>query len=83
MEMSLLNVEYNEGVFRLELLMDEESRYFDVLVKHSGNIEYMKHDEELNPILFLNVHNMMKLNRIIKDFKNEKPVVFPIYIGEF
>jgi hypothetical protein len=83
MKMTLLNVEYNERVFRLELLMDEETRYFDVLIKHSGSIEYLKHDEKLNSILFLNVHNMMKLNHIIKDFKNEKPVVFPIDIGEF
>lgn len=85
MKMTLLDITYNiqENILYLTLQIDDKTRHFKVFVKKSGDIEYMTHEEELSSILHLNVHHMMKLNRLIKAVKNGECVIFPIVIGEF
>ncbi len=85
MKMILLNVVYEtkEKILHLTLLIDKETKYFDVFVKQSGQVEYLTHEEELSAIRYLNVHHMMKLNRIVKAIKNSDSVEFPVLIGEF
>ncbi len=85
MKITLLEIVHDAKKNRLHLtlLIDDETKHFDVFVKKSGDIEYMTHKEELSSILHLNVHYMMKLNRLIKAVKKGERVVFPIFIGEF
>lgn len=85
MKMTLLEIVHDtkKDVLHLKLLIDNKIKHFDVHVKKSGDIEYMTHEEELSSILHLNVHYMMKLNRLIKAVKKEESVVFLIFIGEF